>query len=407
MAKVNFEKFPIGTWGHFTVDITGLTEERIADMAACGMTLCHSPYCSTDMKEATLKALDLCEKYGIKLILRNNHTHWKIYLTEGPEAFRRSIRTEYEAFGRHPACAGIFLGDEPHADELEDCTKAYIIATEECPGLILHINQNPGYAEKCTKFCRESGCNLLSFDRYSQMNPEPQGTIDFLRDMREYVALAKSLDVSLLAVMLAVGHFRYRVPGEDDLRWQMGVALACGAKAIFWYNFECDPRDANYRGCPLTEFGDHTPSYQAMKTLHLRFNRDFAEIMNHSIHRDVDWIGTEYPGFHAFCPNNALSREFALLGAYSAHGTAGLVTYLEGEGPYAGKKYVMITNNTPDTSDLFFLTTLPGKKVYHVYQDVEFDFEQRHGDAYFSRDEDCIRCGYWLAPGQFELFRFE
>ncbi|MBQ7153832.1 MAG: hypothetical protein IJR83_07910 [Clostridia bacterium] len=407
MERLQFEKFPLGFWYSYPYGIEGMTEKEIADMADCGMTLTMSPWTSHQNKDATLRALDLCQKYGIKLILVDTRTYWT-NISKGRDEYYAAMKETYEDYGKHPATFGFFLGDEPNESQLDMCTEAYKIALEACPGLVPYLNQNPGYAEKCKKFVMESGCKLLSYDRYNQMNPEDQGD-DFIRDLAAYKALADEANIPLLAIMLSVGHFRYRVPSEDDLRWQAGVALACGADAIFWFTYHTPVRCINYRGGPISEFGEKNPTYYALKNIQRRFNRDYANLFCNRNHLGVYTVGRCYKGLERFiAPSIPAARELGVINAWSALGTPGLVTFFEGNGPYAGKKYIMITNNSYKDSDKFFIDVAPDKTRFWVsYATDEVDFAAAQWDSLFYKCDRFTECGVHLAPGQFEIFRFE
>ncbi len=408
MARIQFKKFPLGFWACYPYGIEGMTEKEIADMADCGMTLTMSPWTSHEKKEATLRALDLCDKYGIQLILVDGRTHWS-GIKNGADAYRAAMKQAYDDYGKHPATFGFFLGDEPHEDQMADCTEAYKIALEEGPGLVPYLNQNPGYAEKCKKFVKESGCKLLSYDRYNQMNPEPTGAVDFIRDFAEYKKLAEEVDVPLLSIMLSVGHFRYRVPSIDDYRWQMGVALACGANAIFWFTYHTPACNNNYRGAPISEFGIKNPTYYALQDLQKRFNAYYADLFNHVDFRGVYSVGRNYPLVNPYRPGEIAScGDTHLINVRSDLGTPALVTFFEGRDQYAGKHYVMVTNNTWDTCDKFWFSASPEvKHAWRVYANREADFEHDNWDASYYRWEHVLDCGVFLAPGQFEIFRFE
>lgn len=405
--RIHFKKYPLGFWSCYPYGINGMTEKEIADMADCGMTLTMSPWTGHSKKEETLRVLDLCEKYGMQLILCDDRTHWT-HIHEGADNYRAAMKEAYDDFGRHPALFGFFLGDEPHESQMDDCTKAYIIALEEGHGLVPYLNQNPGYADKCRKFVQDSGCRLLSYDRYTQMNPGPEGAVDFIRDFAQYKKLAEEVNVPMLSIMLSVGHFRYRVPGIDDFRWQMGVALACGANAIFWFTYHTPIRNNNYRGGPISEFGEKNPSWYALKDVQRKFNRDYADLFNNIDYKGVYWYGKEYP-IDAYTPGKQEDIEkYKLYDVSSANGTPALVSFFDGKGENAGKHYVMITNNSWDTPDLFILKTAAGcKGIWRVYADSEVDFAAYHWDAHFDRREDFAYPGVFLAPGQFEIFRFE
>lgn len=407
MRKVNFTKFPVGTWGHFPFGIGGMTERDVMNLAECGVTVMHSPGMNMKDRDEALRVIGLCEKYGIQMILRDWDCLWQNYVTLGAEGYRAVLKEHYETFGKSPATIGFFLGDEPHENQLGTCAEAYRIALEEMPGMFIHLNQNPGYAEKCRKFMRESGCNLMSFDRYTQMNDGEAGKDALISDLLEFGVLAKEADVPMLAVILAVGHFRYRVPNEDDLRWQMGVSLALGAGGIFWYNIYNDIRDANYRGAPLSEFGDRSASYSAMQVIHKRFNRDYAELLLNCRHRASFFINREYTHLAPLGSDSALDGEFSVTGARSDAGTPGIVSYFDGVGKYEGKKYVLVFNNDMRASDLFKLYIPSGMTAYRVFSEGEYDYSVSHPDGWFENNSAqgyCAPC-FWLAPGQFEIFR--
>ena len=407
MERLQFEKFPLGFWNVYPRGLTGMTEQEVAGMAECGMTLTMSPWFRKEDKEAVLAMLDLCEKYGIKLILCDARSHWT-RIQDGRDQYEAAMREAYEDYGKHPATFGFFLGDEPHESQMDLCTEAYKIALQTGPGLVPYLNQFPGYADKCRNFVKASGCRLLSYDRYDQMNPEDQGE-NFIRDIVTYKALAEEMNVPLLSIMLSVGHFRYRVPSEDDFRWQMGMALACGADAIFWFTYYTPTRANNYRGGPISEFGDRNPSYYALKNVQRRFCRDYADLFCHRDHLGVYTVSRAYDGVSPFDASVIpAAKATGVCQVAAGRNTPGLVTFLRGTGPYAGKEYVMITNNTCTNSDMFTITVAPDKtRFLRAYAHDEVDFAVHHWDAYFQKTEQGTQCGVFLAPGQSELFRFE
>lgn len=408
MSKIQFKKFPMGFWNCYNYGIDGMTEKEIADMAACGMTLTMSPETSHELKVETLRALDLCEKYGIQLILSDKRSHWT-NIRKGEDVYRAGMREAYEDFGKHPAVFGFYIGDEPSADQIDDSAKAYSIALEEGPGLVPYLNMLPDNIGNCRKFINNSGCNLLSYDRYTQMLPESWGVSGFVGDMVSYKKLADEMDVSLLSIMLSTGHYCYRVPSYDDLRWQLGVALACGSNAVFWFTYYTPARYNNYRLGPITEFGVKTPVYYSLQDIQLYFNKYYSEIFNHSDFRAVNYIVKEYPPIEPFRNYASPFAEKAhVLDVFSEIATPGLVTFLDGRDMYEGKHYVMVTNNTWDKTDLFHVTFPKDvKHIYRVYANEEVDFLAEHSDARVEPGEDHIDCCVYLAPGQFNIFRAE
>lgn len=408
LPRYEFEKFPLGFWPIYPYDISGVTEEEIKDWAEIGMTLTVSADTDHSLKDETLRVLDLCQKYGIKLILRDDRTWWT-NVREGKEEYRKMYREAVEDYGHHPATVGFFLGDEPGEAALPECAEAYRIALSEGPDLIPYLNMYPAFAGKARNFMKDSGCRLLSFDRYTQMNPEESGKDGFYSDLVENKRLADENDVPMLAIMLSAGHYRYRVPSEDDYRWQLGVALACGANAVFWFTYRTPGRNNNYRGAPISEFGDKNPTYYALRNVQKRFNAYYADLFNHCTFKSVYWYGKKCPAMEPYRPlAYKEANEAGLIGVYSEHSTPGLVTFFDGKGKYEGRHYVMVTNNTNDKSDLFYMTVPADvKKMWRVYTNGEIDFASSHHDARLHQTENYTECGCYLAPGQYEIFRFE
>jgi hypothetical protein len=84
--------------------------------------------------------------------------------------------------------------------------------------------------------------------------------------------MAKRAGVPFWTTILSVGHYNYRCPSEDDIRWQFNSAIAYGAQGILYFFFYMrDPND-NYRLAPVDEFWDRTPLFDSLK----RTNKGFT-----------------------------------------------------------------------------------------------------------------------------------
>ena len=91
---------------------------------------------------------------------------------------------------------------------------------------------------------------MLCYDCYTQMNPEEEGTDRFFLNLKYYSDAAKAAKLPLWTTLLSVGHYRYREPNEDDLRWQLSAAAACGCKGILWFFIYMRAPMSNYRVSP-------------------------------------------------------------------------------------------------------------------------------------------------------------
>lgn len=416
---IRFKKFPIGFWPAFPPNFKW-TKEEVLRWKKCGITLTISPYYDpkkTDKKHF-FEMLDFCAEQGIYLIVHDERGRLSTYKND-PENYKAIYQTAVDDFGDHPAVVGFFIGDEPYGDTIIPCQEICRIQKETAPHLLPYLNFLPyeglkdcGYNTNgktfdkwIDDFAKESKTPAFSYDCYFQMNPEGEYINNFFENLRNYKKAAVRHDAFLFSIMLGVGHFRYRVPNEDELRWQFNGAVATGANGILWFTFYTPVRSNNYRGGAIDEFGDETETYRALSRLQRKFNRDYAEHINTSKHLFTLCIGRQYGGYDGFCSNEPLCIEQGVLAASSTNGVPGMLSFFQRDD---GKKFLLVFNNSYKDSDLFKLT-LKGsvKKVYRLYGEDKIDFEVHHWDAHFRRNENAVEVGIWLAPGQFDLFELE
>ena len=416
---IRFDKFPIGFWACFPPGFQW-TKEEVARWKDCGLTLAMTPYYApgrTD-KAAFLAAMDACAEAGISLIIFDERSLVSTYKKD-PENYRKVYQEAVNDFGSHPATAGFFIGDEPYGEAIIPCQEVCKIQREIAPNLIPYVNflpydglkdcgyntQGKTFNQWIDDFASESDCSTFSYDCYVQMNPEKDWIHNFYANLFNYTKAAKRNDKFLFCIALGVGHFRYRVPNIDELRWQFNAAVATGANGMLWFTFYNNFRYNNYRGAAIDEFGKETETYHAMTRLHKRFLRDYGEIINTSKHLDTFCIGREYGGYGFFRVDIPIAEETGVLGVQSLHGTPGLLSFFENE---KGEKFLMVFNNSYESSDRFHLT-IDGKvkKIWRLYNNETVDFEKSHWDAYFVRGKNAVEAGVWLEPGGFDLFKLE
>ena len=93
--------------------------------------------------------------------------------------------------------------------------------------------------------------------------------------------------------------------------------------------------------------------------------------------------------------------------AVSDHGLPGIVSSFTDE---EGNRYLVLVNNSPRESGLFWLIFDGGVRQVHRYWDrngemCDMDFIASHHDANYGDDGNTARIGLWLAPGQMEVLR--
>lgn len=416
---IKFNKFPIGFWDYYPPYFK-FCEEEILRWKECGITLTISPWYedgATD-KEHFTKMLDFCAEQGIQIIMSDSRARLKAYLAD-KDNYRSVFARALDDFGSHPAVVGFMIGDEPFGDTIIPCAEICAIQREMAPNLMPYINFLPYYClNKCNDFtlgktfetwiddfAKESQVPAFSYDCYVQMNPEKKFIQEFYDNLYNFTLASKRNDKFLFNIILGVGHFRYRVPNEDELRWQFNASIVNGVNGIIWFTFYTPVRSNNYRGGAIDEFGEETETYRAMKRIHKKFNRDYADIVNTSKHIKTFSTGNDYGLFPAV---TAIESELATMGVHgfsSNNRVDGLVGVFEDKN---GEKFLMLFNNDYAQSDCFTLTISPKvKNVWRIYGEDKIDFEKHHWDAFFTRNEKAVTASVYLAPGQIEIFKLE
>lgn len=408
-------KYPIGFWNYPSVTTTPVSE--VARWQNCGITCNQTPTFSYKHHDPALLTafLDEMHKHDMKAFLFINDLDFRNFVGRH-EDFRAVFERAYADFGHHPATLGFFIGDEPlHKPEFDACVAAYNIMREVAPELTPLLNFNPywmgietdflggkPFGEWLDNFIDASGCPLICYDCYWQMNPEEDGTNMYFLNLNQYTSAAKRKNIKVWNTLLSVGHFRYRVPSEDDLRWQLSTTVASGCNGILWFLYYGQNNRNNYRGAPVDELGEESATYAAMRRVQLIFHRRYGDLMT-ALRHVKTWHFCKAYGNYPLYTTYEISH---LRKTESVHGLPGIVsTFRDAE----GHEYLVLVNNSPKESGLFQLILDPGVTRFDRYWDggAPINFITSHHDAIYAAHDSHTVAGFWLAPGQMEVFRIE
>ena len=407
--------YPIGFWNYPNINTTPLSEA--ARWKNAGITCNQTPFFSyghNDPAQMTAM-LDEMAAQGIKAFVCVSDLDFRRF-TKDPEAFRPVFERAYNDFGHHPATYGFFIGDEPIAkDEFAACVRAYQIMREIAPELTPLLNFNPywmgmendllggeSFDTWIDRFIQTSGCPLICYDCYWQMNPEDDGTNMYFLNLHNYVGAAKRNGIIVVNTLLSVGHFRYRVPSEDDLRWQVSTTVASGCDGILWFLWYGQGLRNNYRGAPVDELGEESATYAALRRVQLLFHMRYGSLM-HRLKFENSWHFCKSYGDYPLYKTYDIPH---LRRMDSAHGLPGIVSSFRDDN---GDQYLVVVNNSPRESGLFtFVADKDVKKIHRIWDNgSDIDFIHDHHDAQYGVNGDTVHVGLWLAPGQMEVLRFE
>jgi hypothetical protein len=404
------DQFPLGFWNYMDADTQNARD--VDTWVHCGMTLTMSPEYRDGVndKAAFLALLDEAGRQGMKLIVCDHRARWQGASTD-ESAYRVRFGRALEDFGGHPAVFGFHVGDEPDDEAQADAVAALRIQREMAPALTPFLNHLPyyggararvgtelDYVSFLKEFAKASQSKLLCYDCYSQMNPEDIGVQNYFLNLRMFSEAAADAGIPWWTTLLSVGHFRYRCPSEDDIRWQLFTALASGCRGILWFFFYM-VNHHNFRLSPIDEHGERTGTYESLSRIQRTFLKKEGPTLARCRATRVAHVNRSYGGYPLFIPDDD-----ELVSAVEAtDGLPAILTWYQDE---AGERYLSVVNNSWKES-IHVTTRLKGE---HRVERVDFGPKAselvmaKWGDTSFFRGEGRTEMTTWLAPGQMELY---
>ncbi len=399
------EKITVSFWNYN--DFENYKSEWVYDWAELGINTPVAPRFNwkSDDRKAYREMLDLIASLGMDVILQFNETYVDNY-DNGADEYRALITEIHDEFASHPAVVGIYVGEEPSRESNRAYHEGVRLIKEISPEWTVYINL--GSIERSERMLVEDGqsledwiCNfadttdsrVMGCGQYSQLCYDGLGIFEYFETLRRFVAASKKCGTDVWATLLSSAHMCFRTPTEDDFRWQLNTAVACGAKAVVWFRLYDKLIAGDYHGSPIDEFGKKTTHYDDLARVQKRFNVHHAEIFARLHHVDTYSVGTGYGGYFYFVPgvcefvDSATSR------------SAILSTFKDDE----GHDYIVVLNTLQrEDAPITLAFTDKVKKaslVYHNGKVMNSCFER--GD----RTGPALAQEIWLAPGQMELIR--
>lgn len=409
------KQFPIGFWNYIPID--NQDASAVKDWSGAGMTLTMGPGFGADpvQVEKMRSILDAAHAAGIRLILCHEHGLWTHLTLAGEAVYRRDFAMAVQALGKHPAVFGFHVGDEPGKDSFQDACRAMCIQKEIAPHLQPFTNLFPmfqgvesciGYQDKALyldDYATKAKPPFLCYDCYSQMNPNPEqeafnGFEMYFMNLRMFWQASVRHRMDYWTTLLSVGHFRYRCPQEDDLRWQLNTAVASGAKGLLWFFFYMQSLD-NYRISPIDEHGERTETYTWLSRVCRSFLKWHAPILLESKLVYSSHVGKCWGGWPAFDGSGLVAK------ATSSVGTDLIISEFKHQN---GSDYLAVVNNSQKESTSAELVVRGNKPNLHRvgWEAKETALVDSTGRG-AEQGTDYIKLNRWLAPGQMELFRVE
>ncbi len=291
-------KYQTGAWNYYAIgeyDAETMTND-FNDLGFNLVMSCdynpYSPYFHD--KAAFISHLDSLHAKGMSVVVCDVRTGWGRLKEQGEQEFVRGVKEAVSDFGSHPAVYGFFIGDEPSGAQMSDMVRAYKIVKAAAPALRPFVNFLPiwctdDYFEKCLgvpatkygelldKVVKEAEIDVLCYDYYSQCSyfEADRGEAMYFMNLNVFREVAKKNDIPFFTTLLSVGHWNYRIPTEDDIRWQISTALASGVVGIMWFYIYARKLEGSFRNQPVDLFKKRTPIFDILA----RQNRILTECL--------------------------------------------------------------------------------------------------------------------------------
>jgi len=398
--NAGLEQFPIGFWNYAPIEV--FDEAKVQEWQDAGITLTMGPeYSATPENVARMRQiLGWAEKRNIKVIVCDPRTRASGAL---PEDFPVRVGQAVADFQDCKAVFGFHILDEPDAEQFPHVCNAVRVVKGAAPHWTPFVNLLPwhvgvenrvGFDDWQTYlggFVEQSGIEFLCYDCYAQMNPEKSGWPMYFRNLREYGDAARRRGIPFWTTILSVGHFHYRCPSEDDIRWQFNTAIAYGAQGILYFFFYMRQPHDNYRLSPIDEFWDRTPTFDSLKRTNKGFIKRYGRLfLDLKLEKAMQWP-EPVSGCAPFQPDE-------LLRSVKADGNRALIV-----SRFADKQsrpWVVVVNNSTEESAHATLVA-EGAKT-EAYQ---MNWQGQEAGVGVERGDGCVTFSHWLAPGQMEVYR--
>lgn len=402
--------YPMGFWN----TVPGVHLEQVQDWEDLGFTMPITPHFDPekDNKQEFIALLDAIHAKGMKTIVTDSRSYWRVLTEKGEQAYREGYAALLKDFGGHPAVSGFHVGDEPDAPDFDDACHAVAIQEEMSPGHTAYLNLLPwhyGFEDRggdmnfdryLDDYCRKSKTKVISYDCYTQMNPGESGFDMYFNNLRMYWQASLRNKVPFWTILLGIGHFNYRTPSYEDVRWQLSTAAAHGAKGIMWfYIYQFRYGLSNYRNGAVNEHGRRTDVFYRIADNSKTFVDTFGDTLLR-LNLDHVWhYGRTYGGFPMFNPDER--TKFLT----STNDCPLILSYFTSD---TGEDFLMLVNNSVDKNTYAKLTLRGNKKIYMCYVGNEIREISTSGDSpHLEYSDDLTAVGHWLSAGQAILLKYE
>ena len=280
--------YKIGFWNYRK--LAQQNENTVGEWDDLGLNYAMTPFYLEEEKEQFFSMLRDCESRGIELVVKDYRTQWTKLAKVGEKAYREGVREAYKTFKDFKCVHSFFIGDEPSEEEMDTAAKACRIVKEECGGIKAFLSvmtpvvmERNELKEQLVKLIKDGQLEYIVYNCYSQgeANEEQrqQGINSYFEFLNMFREIRKETGVPVWISLLGMGHWTFRKPTQDDVRWQLNTAAMYGIEGFIWYAvyyYYSKIWHGGPRGFAINHMGDRTENFQWMREENWFFRKFIA-----------------------------------------------------------------------------------------------------------------------------------
>ncbi|MFL6118027.1 hypothetical protein [Actinophytocola sp.] len=316
--------FPIGIfWPPHPFEIN---LARYQEIAASGVTFLITGNYMFD-QYINRRALDLANQVGLKVLVNSPEPRLSaisgtLSVTDDPNAplristadARRLLQQMLDEYRPFPSFAGFDVFDEPPPSKFPTVGAVTQLVRELAPAHLPYSNLVPGngagYASFVQQFIDTVHPPVLSFDRY----PILSGGLD-LNYFDNWAIIRRAGLAAGIPTWVYLQSVKFSgrvVPNEAQLRWQINISLAYGAKGVLYFTWWTPEvaRGEGFESAIINLDGQRTPLYDVVT----RVNKEWLVPIGRELKPLVS-VSTTHAndnplpaGVEAFRPDGYVSR---------------------------------------------------------------------------------------------------
>lgn len=244
-----------------------ITEEQYRWMAEAGINYVMGAGENVGYKDSQLQMLEYCYKYGMRMTVGDDRM--------GPQLNDMSYDDTAKLLAEYknvPGVGGYWLIDEPGSPN--DYINAYKNLKSLDPDKYVYLNFLPGVGDDYRaavddwlKLCAGSGYkqDYYIYDFYPfRLNSTEEDTMIYCLTSGWLAGLENNVKTGTFIQSVGTQSL-YRVPTEDEIRWQTNISLAFGYKYLSYFTWFQPESGENFNGSIIDRKGNKTPLYDAVK----------------------------------------------------------------------------------------------------------------------------------------------